>query len=326
VTEEELRSIKSSYNTYVPEVVSGKIDCKRRVSKNSPSHSHVMNLIEQVMDVKDAINFRHQFISLKEACASSTSKSSPREWSFPAEAPSFLDPSIWQKFLGRYAVKTPLWAIQHCLSSMQLSGKTYSVEVSDSLELSTAADGAFVICGVINPECVPQDGRCFCGEHPHDPSYEIISPNCRQKKVPSVVLFIPSTGSYYSPRFVSNTSRLQSRGLWLGDCRLANSTTLQMLPSTSLRIAKADGLPGAGGQLLSFTDIYRINVTSNVDPIVSLLPILHGVHVDDNDICIPHDVIIGKEECLVDFSGNVRKCNMWLRRMFVEELAISSSF
>jgi len=28
MTEEELRSIKSLYNTYVPEVVSGKIDCK----------------------------------------------------------------------------------------------------------------------------------------------------------------------------------------------------------------------------------------------------------------------------------------------------------
>jgi len=198
-TEEELRSIKSSYNTYVPEVVSGKIDCKRRVSKNSPSHSHVMNLIEQVMDVNDAIMFRCQFTLLKEACASSTSKSSPREWSFSAEAPSFADPSIGQKFLGRYAVKTPLWAIQHCLSSMQLSGKIYSIEVSNLLELSNAADGAFVICGVLNPECVPQDGCCFHSEHPHDPSYEIISPNCRQNKVPSVVLFFPSTGLYYSP-------------------------------------------------------------------------------------------------------------------------------
>jgi len=298
VTEEELRSIKSLYNTTVPEVVSGKIDCKRRVSKNSPSHSHVMNLIEQVMDVNDAIMFCRQFTLLKEACASSTNKSSPREWSFPAEAPSFVDPLIWRKFLGRYAVKTPLWAIQHCLSSMQLSGKIYSIEVSNSLELSNAADGAFVICGVLNPECVPQDGRCFHGEHPHDPSYEIISPNCRQNKVPSVVLFFPSTGSYYSPRFVSNTSRLQSRGLWLGDCCLANTTTLQMLPSTSLCITKADGLPGIGGQLLCFTDIYCIDVMANIDPIVSLLPLLHGVHVDDNNICIPHDVIVGRETIL----------------------------
>jgi len=99
-----------------------------------------------------------------------------------------------------------------------------------------------------------------------------------------------------------------------------------MLPSTSLRITKADGLPGIGGQLLSFTDIYRIDVMANIDQIVSLLPILHGVHVDDNNICIPHDVIIGREECLVDLSSNVCKCNMWLRRMFVEELAISRSF
>ena len=77
MTEEELRRIKSSYNTYVPEVVSGKIDCKRRASKNSPSHCHVMNLIEHVMDINDALIFCHQVTLLKKACALSMSKSSP---------------------------------------------------------------------------------------------------------------------------------------------------------------------------------------------------------------------------------------------------------
>jgi len=76
-TGEKLRSIKSSYNTYVPEVISGKIDCNSQASKNSPSHSHVMNLIEHVMDINDALIFCHQVTLLKKACALSRSKSSP---------------------------------------------------------------------------------------------------------------------------------------------------------------------------------------------------------------------------------------------------------
>jgi len=151
------------------------------------------------MDINDALIFRHQVTLLKKACALSRGKSSPQMLSFPAEAPSFVDPLIGCKFNGRYVLKTPIWAIQHCLSSIQSSGMTYSIEVSNSLELLNAADGAFIICGLLNSQCVPQEGRGFCGEHPHDPAYEIISPNSRQDKVPSVVLFIPSTGSYYSP-------------------------------------------------------------------------------------------------------------------------------
>ena len=50
------------------------------------------------------------------------------------------------------------------------------------------------------------------------------------------------------------------------------------------------------------------------------------MHVDDRNICIPHDVIIGREDCLVDKSKNVCKQNMLLRRIFVEEFAVSKSY
>jgi len=99
-----------------------------------------------------------------------------------------------------------------------------------------------------------------------------------------------------------------------------------MLPSTSLCLTKGDGLPGDDGHLSSFTDIYHIDVMATIKPITFLLPILYGVHVDDRNICIPHDVIVGREDCLVEKSKNVRKQNMLLRRIFVEELAISKSF
>jgi len=49
--------------------------------------------------------------------------------------------------------------------------------------------------------------------------------------MPTVVLYIPSTGTYYSPRFVSDTSHLRAKGLWLCNHGLATKTVLQMLPS-----------------------------------------------------------------------------------------------
>ena len=67
--------------------------------------------------------------------------------------PDYIDSVLIDKFKGEYIVKTPLWAIQHCLSLPNPSTKTYSFEKSNPLELSRAADGAFVICGFINPLC-----------------------------------------------------------------------------------------------------------------------------------------------------------------------------
>jgi len=55
--------------------------------------------------------------------------------------------------MGYYIVKTPLWAIQHCLSINNPSMATYTFDVSNLLELCNAADGAFVICGFVNPNC-----------------------------------------------------------------------------------------------------------------------------------------------------------------------------
>ena len=40
-----LRVIKSSYNTYIPIVVSQKIDCNSRVSKHTPGHSRIVTMI-----------------------------------------------------------------------------------------------------------------------------------------------------------------------------------------------------------------------------------------------------------------------------------------
>jgi len=98
-----------------------------------------------------------------------------------------------------------LWAIQHCLSLPNPSTKTYFFKKSNPLELSRAADGVFVFCGFVNP--LFRQGMIET-DLPHDPSYDIISLNRCKNCIPTVVVYFPSTGTYYSPRFFANTSQL----------------------------------------------------------------------------------------------------------------------
>jgi len=79
------------------------------------------------------------------------------------------------------------------------SKKRYVIELSNEQELSMAAGGAFIICGFINPQCSMKSSCNPKVEHPNDPSYDIISPNSQHNSMSTVVLYIPSTGTYYSP-------------------------------------------------------------------------------------------------------------------------------
>jgi len=171
--------------------------------------------------------------------------------------------------------------------------KKYSFEKSNPLELSRAADGAFVICGFVNPLCRQGVIDTSRTDPPHDPSYNIISLNRCKNHIPSVVVYFPSTGTYYSPRFFADTSRLQLKGLCLCDNGLATKSVLQMLPASALRIKKSDGLPDEGGQLQTFTAVYCVDVCCTKSPILTIYPLLTGNHVPDKNICIPPDIFIG---------------------------------
>jgi len=85
----------------------------------------------------------------------------------------YIDCEIIDKFKGDYIIKTPLWAIQHCLSLPNPSKKTYSFKKSNPLGLSRAADRAFVICGFINPHCSQGLINTTRTELPCDPSYTL---------------------------------------------------------------------------------------------------------------------------------------------------------
>jgi len=182
--------------------------------------------------------------------------------SYPREAPKFIHPSIREKCNGCFILKTPLWAIQYGLSYSYPSEKKYSIEVSNALELTTADDGAYIICGFLNPNCRVDTTTNQQTGYPHDPSYDMKSMNERCEEIRTVVLYFPSTGNYYSPRFVSDTSRLRAKGLWLRNHHLATKNVLQMLPSTALRIQKSDGMPDSTGQLLNFTNYIYVATIS----------------------------------------------------------------
>jgi len=215
ISDQIMPTMKSSYNTYVPQQISKKIDCSRRASQNAPSHFNIISLIEHAMGPNDAVLFRMHMKLLRAACVANPDETELFT-AYPAKPPKFIDPMFCDAILtGRYIVKTPVWAVQYCLSKIQGMGKTYSIEASNAMDLASSADGAFLICGFINPDCVYVNDAEVKANCPHDPTYNIQSMNSRKKRMPSVVLYFPSTGSYYSPLFVSDTSRLRSKGMWL---------------------------------------------------------------------------------------------------------------
>jgi len=188
------------YQTYIPQAVSHKIDCRCLASQNTPSHSHVITLIENALNTNDELFFRSCMNLLKFICALDK-KVKDKLGSYPKEAPYFVDSMLGVKYDGNFVIKTPLWAIQHCLSMNNPSKKSYVIEFSSAEELSTAADGAFIICGYLNPECSMESSGTTRVDHPHDPSYKSLTSNSQQNSVPTVVLYMPSTGTYYSPYF-----------------------------------------------------------------------------------------------------------------------------
>jgi len=61
--------VKHSYHTYIPQAISQKVDCYCCPCQNSPSHSHVITLIEHALDNNDALLFWSCMNILKHTCA-----------------------------------------------------------------------------------------------------------------------------------------------------------------------------------------------------------------------------------------------------------------
>ena len=98
-----------------------------------------------------------------------------------------------------------------------------------------------------------------------------------------------------------------------------------MLLLTALCLRKDNGFPSKDGQLSKFTDIYRIDVTSQDNPIETLLPVLRGIHVKDDNICIPHDIIVSCKEIAIRQERSINIINKYLCNIFVEQLSRSKN-
>jgi len=292
-------SVKHSYHMYIPQAISQKGDCYCCPSQKSPSHLHIIILIEHVLDNNNALFLVHMNL-LKHTCALSD-EVVDKTLSFPKKAPSFVNSLLREKYNRKLVIKTPLCSIQHCLSLNNPSKKRYASELSNVQELSMAADGAFIICGFLNPLCSTETFSNPKVQHPHDPSYNIMSLNSWHNSIATVVLYIPSTGTYYLPQLVSDTSCLRAKGLWLHNQGLATNTVLQMLPSNSLCIQNINGLPDAAGQLWKFTDVYCIDIHCCNAPKTVNSVILTGVHVPDSDICVPSDLMNISDKCWISY-------------------------
>jgi len=203
--EMDLCVIKNSYNTYIPHVTSQKVDCSHHCSQNSASHLQIITLIEHALENNDALMFCMNMKQLKQTCLRNGKDCNV---AYPEDPPDFIPHSIKDKFKGYYVSKTPLWAIQHCLSEMNCLRKSCTLEISNLMELSTAADGAYIICGLLNPDCIITGTSMQKPEHPHDPLYDVMSCNAHCTKMTEVVLYFPSTGTYYSPCYLCDTSHL----------------------------------------------------------------------------------------------------------------------
>jgi len=84
-------------------------------------------------------------------------------------------------------------------------------------------------------------------------------------------------------------------------------------------------MPDVEGQLRNFTDVYHIDIRNHCNLLSTLQPILKGVHVNDNHICIPHDVIVGRQNELVLSKDDTKANYLLLQKIFVDELTKSKS-
>ena len=81
---------------YIPQAVSQKVDCYHHASQNSPSHLHLISLIEHALDNNNALFFRSHMNILKYTCALDD-KVKDKILSFPKKAPSFVNSQLREK-------------------------------------------------------------------------------------------------------------------------------------------------------------------------------------------------------------------------------------
>ena len=175
--------------------------------------------------------------------------------------------------------KTPVWVIAHCLDRTMSKNKKYQLCPSTFQELVQAADDAFLIKGILNPKYSDEVDKCNkhipCGPKVNlmDSRYEAqkekggndtvemnqkSNNKSENKRIVTVVLYIPSIERFFCPLVQKQTPRLDAFALATGDF-IQNHPYYKVFDpcmAASLQIVCDTGHPSTGGFLEEFTKVY----------------------------------------------------------------------
>jgi len=185
-------------------------------------------------------------------------------------------------------VKTPIWAIAHCLERIFSPTKCYRLDRCQILELGQAADDAYLIEGFLNLKRCPEEFSDHNRHIPLGPKMNYVDKQTSKSKhiqvqVLTAVLYIPSVGKFYSPLVIARTPRLDSFARASGDMsRTGLNKVLVACSAADLRIERQTGHPSRGGYFDEFTSVYRIVVTPKSGETTEKT-FLTGYHVRDSE-------------------------------------------
>jgi len=84
-------------------------------------------------------------------------------------------------------------------------------------------------------------------------------------------------------------------------------------------------MPDEGGQLWTFTDVYQVDVSNTRTPILTMYPLLTGLHVPDKNICIPPNIFIRIHNNTVKGNKSKQEAYEYLKDLFLTKLLQSKS-
>jgi len=161
---------------------------------------------------------------------------------------------IKDRFQDDLICKTPAWVIAHCLEHLLISGKKYTLNNCDLLELAKASDGAYVIVGYLimkkrHVKIKDIDQNVALGPLIN---YVLEDSMPGKKKQPPnvmscIVYILPSTLHYLFPMVAANCPLLKLYLEVTHDSSMSEFIPLEPLPATDLMIKRSSGEPAKGG-------------------------------------------------------------------------------
>jgi len=330
----------NSQNIFMKQITSSAIiDCVSSIEQTLPNVQRIVNLFRQILEPAAAELFKMHVHLI------SSSYKAKKEWyqeQFPNRLiPGTILPQTFDGFHGfnvrndKHCIihdecgndkigKMPLWVIALCCDRCSTKLKQYQIQRQSSFSvLAKSCDDAWLIEGFLNHLSVPEDGPCRNATIPMNPVMDVVHRDeLGDCSIPTVVLFIPSCGIFYSPYFYCKTPRIAAMGKVLGNQTMCTSFSLEQLPATALRICRRDGLCAKGGFLSSFSKLFRIIVR---DPQVSVdaqLPVHTCHHLPDKQLMVYPDFDINHPHGKVP-EGMTRL--EYLEKRYKVQLARSSS-